>query len=227
MDAETSIKRHILQLLFDETRELVPTQYEPPHVIILECQAHESSVEEIWDALMDDCYGEVWLTDELEFFRSNGDPTDLPERPSAHTKHYQSAEVATVLCDGKAVAWTYYSGGGKHGDPSELDWLDQAYFVDCEQVPKIVRVYSPWRTLEPVTKSSLFREALGDLVDAPVPGHFEYRAQDDLADVMQNWVAEHARYVWSTGIGTIEAAEHMVDVAVDNGNVALDREVES
>lgn len=33
----------------------------------------------------------------------------------------------------KWIAYPYYSGGGKHGYPEEMEWVGHAFFVDCKE----------------------------------------------------------------------------------------------
>jgi hypothetical protein len=56
------------------------------------------------------------------------------------SRHYESKAVATQLSDGTWVGWTYWYGGGKHGEPSAMPWLDDAYFVNCVEEEKVVTV---------------------------------------------------------------------------------------
>src|SRR5439155_1354104 len=41
--------------------------------------------------------------------------------PSDFSRHYEAKEVAAKLSDGSWVGWTYWYGGGKHGDPGSID----------------------------------------------------------------------------------------------------------
>lgn len=43
---------------------------------------------------------------------------------------YECKMVAAEVYAKVWVAWPYYYGGGKHGEPSEIDWMDDAIFVD-------------------------------------------------------------------------------------------------
>jgi len=43
---------------------------------------------------------------------------------------------------------------------------------------------------------------------------------DENVSDLQDWCSFHARPFWSTGIGVLEAAELIVQEAVDNGNIA-------
>ena len=57
------------------------------------------------------------------------------------SRHYESKGVAAEF-DGKMVAWVYWYGGGKHGEPSAVDWIDDAYFVNVTEETKVVKVFS-------------------------------------------------------------------------------------
>jgi len=46
-----------------------------------------------------------------------------------YSRHYEVKPVVMKL-EGKWVCWLYWYGGGKHGDPSGIDWIDDAIFVE-------------------------------------------------------------------------------------------------
>ena len=56
--------------------------------------------------------------------------TDLP---SPCSRHYESKSVASKMPDGSWVGWTYWYGGGKHGEPESIDWIDDAYDLDMTE----------------------------------------------------------------------------------------------
>jgi hypothetical protein len=56
------------------------------------------------------------------------------------SRHYESQSVATLTPDGTWVGWTYWFGGGKHGNPEEIDWIEYAYNLDCVEEEKLVVV---------------------------------------------------------------------------------------
>lgn len=64
------------------------------------------------------------LQDARNEVRCGGAETKLPG-PSS--RHYEAKEVASQCPDGSWVGWTYWYGGGKHGQPSEMDWMPYAY----------------------------------------------------------------------------------------------------
>ena len=53
-------------------------------------------------------------------FRGGEVETDLP---SERSRHYESKAVAAKLSDGSWVGWTYWYGGGKHGEPGSVPWM--------------------------------------------------------------------------------------------------------
>lgn len=60
--------------------------------------------------------------------------------PSEYSRHYESQSVAAKAPNGQWVGWTYWYGGGKHGEPEAIDWMEYAYFLDCKEEEKLVVV---------------------------------------------------------------------------------------
>jgi hypothetical protein len=58
--------------------------------------------------------------------------------PCESSRHYSSRAVAAQMLDGSWVGWTYWFGGGKHGEPGEMPWLEDAYEVKAVEVQKVV-----------------------------------------------------------------------------------------
>jgi hypothetical protein len=69
------------------------------------------------------------------------------------SRHYESKSVAAQLPDGSWVGWTYWYGGGKHGEPEGIDWIDEAYDLACIEEEKLV-VVRTFTKPEPATASS-------------------------------------------------------------------------
>ncbi len=92
-----------------------------------------SNADELYDALVES--GEHW--DGTNEVRSAGIETGLN---CASSRHYESHAVAMKMPDGSWVGWTYWHGGGKHGEPEAIDWMDEAYDVDCHEEEKMVIV---------------------------------------------------------------------------------------
>lgn len=64
------------------------------------------------------------------------------------SRHYESKAVAMKMPDGSWVGWTHWYGGGKHGEPESIDWMEHAYALDCREEEKtlIVRTFSKQET---------------------------------------------------------------------------------
>lgn len=78
------------------------------------------------------------LQDDISEFRGGFD--EETSIPTPYSRHYETMSVAKKLQDGRWVGWTYYYGGGKHGEPEAVDWMDKAYFLDSKEEEKVVTV---------------------------------------------------------------------------------------
>ncbi len=101
------------------------------------------TVEDIQKQIEED--GEVsdYFNEYLDEFRWSGEQSFI--KSTKCSRHYENHEVARVLdINGEkiAVGWTYWFGGGKHGEPESIDWLDDAYFCDYTQETRIVDVFT-------------------------------------------------------------------------------------
>ena len=99
-------------------------------------EINAENVDELWEELKNtdthwDLIGEL---------RSGEVETEIP---SEYSRHYETKSVATKMSDGSWVGWTYWYGGGKHGNPSEIDWMEYAYDLEVTEKRKtvIVRTY--------------------------------------------------------------------------------------
>ncbi len=57
-----------------------------------------------------------------------------------YSRHYEARSVAAQMPDKSWVGWTYWYGGGKHGEPEEVDWMNEAYDLECSEEEKMVTV---------------------------------------------------------------------------------------
>lgn len=117
MTPEQKIKWAILTRFTD--RQLPPVTSE--NIDDLYDELREKN--EHWDAESDFRRGEVETELECDWSR-----------------HYESKAVAAKMPDGSWVGWTYWYGGGKHGEPGAVDWMDAAYNLDCKEEEKLVTV---------------------------------------------------------------------------------------
>lgn len=88
---------------------------------------------------IEDLFDDQDYHDDLFQLRFSGEITNLPAPPS---RHYETEQVAIETPVGW-VSWTYWCGGGKHGNPEEIEWFEDAFFVDVEEkeVIKIERTF--------------------------------------------------------------------------------------
>lgn len=121
---EQKIKREILTVAIEQDDEL--EQYR-------DCL----TVEKIDDAYMDAWDDSDAMQDATEEFRMSGEETDIP---AGHSRHYESVSHARKLSDGSWVGWTYWYGGGKHGEPEAIDWMSEAYELAVTEEEKLVVV---------------------------------------------------------------------------------------
>ena len=122
MTPELKIKREILLSAAKDDPE--------QHVVPLDT---EGAVRAAWDNLVDlDIH---W--DYMSDFRGGGVETGLP---CAWNRNYESKSVARKLSDGSWVGWTYWYGGGKHGEPEAIDWMQDAYDLEYTEEEKLIVV---------------------------------------------------------------------------------------
>jgi hypothetical protein len=62
--------------------------------------------------------------------RGSGISTDIN---APENRNYVGSSVATKMPDGSWVGWTFWYGGGKHGCPEEVPWIEEAYDLNCEE----------------------------------------------------------------------------------------------
>ena len=92
---------------------------------VAECVDQES-YESMWYGIKSE-FDEAY---ELEYEMREGLETNLTSKTSS--RHYE-IDVHAMQVDGVWVAWDYYYGGGKHGEPEAFDWISNARIVECEE----------------------------------------------------------------------------------------------
>lgn len=100
------------------------------HAILLANAPHnETPLPEITAENVDEVYEDRnadWsLQDEIAEFRSG--QIETPDIKTEHSRHYETKAVAAKMPDGSWVGWTFWYGGGKHGNPEEIDWMSEAW----------------------------------------------------------------------------------------------------
>lgn len=125
---------------------MTPEQKIKREIIIKACEFGGRSVPDLSSGeLIDAAYGEFleeddncYLLDAESEMRGSYDAeTDVECQWS---RHYESKSVAKKMVDGSWVGWTYWYGGGKHGAPEDVSWIEYAYDLDVEEEEKLVTV---------------------------------------------------------------------------------------
>ncbi len=93
------------------------------------------AVRDRWSELDGTCE----LGDVMSEVRSGQHDTGLD---CAWSRHYESKAVAAQMLDGSWVGWTYWYGGGKHGEPGSIPWVEDAYDVDVTEVVEVVKKFA-------------------------------------------------------------------------------------
>lgn len=118
----------ILLLLAEWKRESLP-------------EVDAENIEALFDRAKEEDDGS--LRDAINEIRASGVETHLPV---PHSRNYEARAVARQYVDGSWIGWTYWYGGGKHGAPQDVVWIEYAYDVSATEEPKTVIV----RTFEKV-----------------------------------------------------------------------------
>ena len=98
--------------------------------------------EEITADNVNDLYAEHLVGKQLHWdyqseFREGQVETGLP---SQFSRHYEAKEVARKMRDGTWIGWPYWYGGGKHGEPEAMPWMQHAYELSVTEEEKLVVV---------------------------------------------------------------------------------------
>lgn len=128
MTPEQKLKHLVLLKSVEFGAEALPDEVTADNVDALYDERNEND-----DGNLQDARGEI---------RCSGEETDGIDSPCS--RHYESKAVARQYLDGSWVGWTYWYGGGKHGEPEAIDWMDEAYDLTCteEQVTITKRTFS-------------------------------------------------------------------------------------
>lgn len=96
--------------------------------------ATEQNIDELYEAADGDDYE---LQDARQEVRGGQVETGMK---CEWSRHYESKAVAAQYLDGSWIGWTYWYGGGKHGEPEAIDWIEDAYDLNCAEEQKVVTV---------------------------------------------------------------------------------------
>jgi hypothetical protein len=120
MTPEQKIKHAILKSVFEGNDKALP-------------DVTKDNVNDLWDGSEE----EPGYWDARYEFREGEVETNVPSESS---RHYETKSVAAIMPDGTWVGWTYWHGGGKHGNPEEIEWMEDAYDLTVTEEEKVVTV---------------------------------------------------------------------------------------
>lgn len=120
MTPEQKIKHAILKYVFEGNDKPLP-------------DVTDDNVDDLWDESEE----EPGYWDARYEFREGEVETNVPSESS---RHYETKSVASIMPDGTWVGWTYWYGGGKHGNPEEIEWMEDAYDLTVTEEEKVVTV---------------------------------------------------------------------------------------
>ena len=94
---------------------------------------NESNIDELYDLY----HSEI---EEIEYdFREGSEATNIEP---LYSRHYESRSVASEMSDGSWVGWTYWYGGGKHANPEDINWINEAYNVEYVEKQVTIKVFN-------------------------------------------------------------------------------------
>lgn len=111
-----------------------------------------------WTILQSPCSGEslVGSTVEItakyidELFEASKDELEMEEERGAeyetslrapYNRNYECCIRAREAPDGSWIAWPYWYGGGKHGCPEAIPWIEDAFEIESWTEIQIVRCF--------------------------------------------------------------------------------------
>ncbi|PQQ22789.1 hypothetical protein [Photorhabdus hindustanensis] len=56
------------------------------------------------------------------------------------SRHYETKSVATQAPNGQWAGWTFYYGGGKHSEPELIEWIEDAYLLNCVEEEQLITI---------------------------------------------------------------------------------------
>lgn len=118
---------------------MTPEQKIKHLIIAQDCKWQEKPIPDLNESNIDEYYDEMCERDEqwdaLSEVRHGDFETNIP---CADSRHYESKSVAAKALDGTWVGWTFWYGGGKHGEPEAIDWIEDAYDLNCIETEKTI-----------------------------------------------------------------------------------------
>lgn len=78
----------------------------------------------------------------LDELRDSGEETGILREETLPDvrliRDYDDTEVAVLCLEKQWVGFTYWSGGGRHGDPESIPWMEHAYLLNVTEREVII-----------------------------------------------------------------------------------------
>ncbi len=135
MKASLKIKKEIILQVYMSLIDCLKTLNKQERELIesIGQGVKDSDIEDMYDRL-----NELDLASECEAeFRCSGIETKIPRE---YSRHYESKSVARQLSDDSYVGWTYWYGGGKHGEPETIEWIEDSYNLEVTETEQTIIV---------------------------------------------------------------------------------------
>lgn len=97
----------------------------------------DESIDKLYKFYDENDWVQDYEQDYEQDFRAGDYKTDLP---CEWSRHYETISVASQMYDGSHCGWTYWYGGGKHGESEAVDWIGRSYDLNCVEEEKLVTV---------------------------------------------------------------------------------------
>lgn len=122
---EQHIKRHLIREVLEDDNDFKTDA----------TLSTGAEIDEAWEILVETDLHWDYVSD----FREGEERTGLG---CEYSRHYEAESVGTRLSDDVWVGWTYWFGGGKHGDPDSIPWMNEAYFLDVTEETRVINVFA-------------------------------------------------------------------------------------
>ena len=121
-------------------KHAILTQVCAKHSDYFDGKVTAQNVDAVWDLRHENDSFYESVNEELHWeFRGGTVKTGIKAPDS---RHYECRSVAAQMECGTWVGWDFWYGGGKHGEPESVDWIEYAYFLDCEERTEVVQHFT-------------------------------------------------------------------------------------
>lgn len=99
----------------------------------------EEEIDALWNKA-----GNGWLQDATNEFRHGEEVTGLR---TEFDRNYETQAVAGQMFDGSWVGWTFWYGGGKHGQPETIEWISESYPLEMKE-QEVTRIEKTFKKID-------------------------------------------------------------------------------